>query len=75
MHNRMLCCNVQVLMVAPTAFGFNEQTAADNTFMHSSGKTGSTSNVAVHEAILPSVENHQTCLQLRSLLHNDVVLH
>lgn len=38
---------VQVLMVAPTAFVFNEQTAADNTFMHASGKTGSTSNVAV----------------------------
>jgi hypothetical protein len=36
----------EVLMVAPTAFGFNEQTAADNTFMHSSGKTGSKSNVA-----------------------------
>ena len=40
----------QVLMVAPTAFGFNEQTAADNTFMHSSGKTGSKSNVAVRTA-------------------------
>lgn len=38
---------VQVLMVAPTAFVFNEQTAADNTFMHASGKSGSNSNVAV----------------------------
>lgn len=28
---------MQVLMVAPTAFGFNEQTAQDNHFMHAAG--------------------------------------
>jgi hypothetical protein len=51
----------QVLMVAPTAFGFNEQTAADNTFMHSSGKTGSKSNVAVRAASSTSVHAVGTC--------------
>ena len=29
-------------MVAPTAFGFNEQTAQDNSFMHASREGGST---------------------------------
>ena len=29
-----------VLMVAPTAFGFNEQTAADNHFMHTAARPG-----------------------------------
>lgn len=32
----------EVLMVAPTAFGFNEQTAQDNSFMHASRDGGST---------------------------------
>lgn len=32
----------EVLMVAPTAFGFNEQTAQDNSFMHASREGGST---------------------------------
>ena len=31
---------MQVLMVAPTAFGFNEQTAQDNHFMHSAAEAG-----------------------------------
>lgn len=33
----------QVLMVSPTAFGFNEQTAQDNHFMHESADTGGAS--------------------------------
>ena len=32
----------EVLMVAPTAFGFNEETAQDNSFMHASRDGGST---------------------------------
>jgi hypothetical protein len=31
---------MQVLMVAPTAFGFNEQTAQDNHFMHEAAPPG-----------------------------------
>lgn len=31
---------MQVLMVAPTAFGFNEQTAQDNHFMHAAAQPG-----------------------------------
>lgn len=34
----------EVLMVAPTAFGFNEQTAADNHFMHQGVHTASTTD-------------------------------
>lgn len=30
----------EVLMVAPTAFGFNEQAAQDNSFMHAAAKPG-----------------------------------
>lgn len=30
----------EVLMVAPTAFGFNEQAAQDNSFMHTAQKAG-----------------------------------
>lgn len=39
-------------MVAPTAFVFNEQTAADNTFMHASAKSGSASNAGVRHLLL-----------------------
>ncbi|DBA84070.1 hypothetical protein WJX77_002568 [Trebouxia sp. C0004] len=35
-------CTNEVLMVAPTAFGFNDQTAQDNSFMHASREGGST---------------------------------
>jgi hypothetical protein len=34
-----------VLMVAPTAFGFNEQAAQDNSFMHAATKPGEGSNL------------------------------
>lgn len=36
----------QVLMVAPTAFTFNDQAAADNRFMHSSAAASSGTDVA-----------------------------
>lgn len=35
-------CTNEVLMIAPTAFGFNDQTAQDNSFMHASREGGST---------------------------------
>ena len=35
-------CTNEVLMIAPTAFGFNDQTAQDNSFMHASMEGGST---------------------------------
>ena len=35
-------CTNEVLMIAPTAFGFNDQTAQDNSFMHASRDGGST---------------------------------
>jgi hypothetical protein len=34
-----------VLMVAPTAFGFNEQAAQDNSFMHAATKAGAGSDL------------------------------
>jgi hypothetical protein len=34
-----------VLMVAPTAFGFNEQAAQDNSFMHAATKPGEGSDL------------------------------
>ena len=37
----------EVLMVAPTAFGFNAETAEDNSFMHSSTDATQEDNAAL----------------------------
>lgn len=42
---RSLQSTNHVLMVAPTAFGFNEQAALDNSFMHTAQKPGEGSNL------------------------------
>ena len=46
---------MQVLMVAPTAFVFNEQTAADNTFMHSADSGALSANAGVRRPEHPDV--------------------
>ena len=53
----------EVLMVAPTAFGFNAQAAEDNSFMHSS--TGD-------QTSLPTNQLRSTVLQEFSGLHREL---
>ena len=44
----------EVLMVAPTAFGFNEQTAQDNHFMHVAPQAGATLDTKLLERHIDS---------------------
>lgn len=68
----------EVLMVAPTAFGFNEQTAADNYFMHAAAKPGEgselTKTVAAEFAQLhhqlTEVHGVRVSLMQHNLAHN-----
>lgn len=45
------CACMQILMVAPTAFGFNEQTAQDNHFMHEAAHAGDSKSGALVETV------------------------
>jgi len=54
----------RVLMVAPTAFVFNDQAAQDNTFMNSSTTTGGAGNAGGHTLLTKKV------LEEFSLLHH-----
>ncbi|KAF5835837.1 Amidinotransferase-domain-containing protein [Dunaliella salina] len=54
----------EVLMVAPTAFGFNEQAAEDNSFMHVAPKPGPGSRNLTHQVLYEFAELHH---QLREV--------
>ncbi|GLC77786.1 hypothetical protein PLESTB_000956200 [Pleodorina starrii] len=60
----------EVLMVAPTAFGFNEQAAQDNSFMHAAAKPGEGGNALTRQVLREFAGLHHALTQVAGVKVN-----
>ncbi|KAG2502170.1 hypothetical protein HYH03_000657 [Edaphochlamys debaryana] len=60
----------EVLMVAPTAFGFNEQAAQDNSFMHAAAKPGEGGNELTRQVLREFAGLHHALTQVAGVKVN-----